>query len=126
MAGLQLLLAQLAGQVVIAVRLRALLCALRTCRIEGLVVAHIYPCTGIITHDLRALRKSPWSISVILVGNQIAEYALTVATSVIPGDPAQIVRLRASKIIRLGADRSPQLAVQGRQRPARLPEPTFS
>ena len=33
-AGLQLLLAQLAGQVVIAVRLRALLCALRTCRNE--------------------------------------------------------------------------------------------
>jgi hypothetical protein len=31
-AVLQLLLAQLAGQVVIAVRLRALLCALRTCR----------------------------------------------------------------------------------------------
>ena len=30
--GLQLLLAQLARQVVIAVRLRALLCALRTCR----------------------------------------------------------------------------------------------
>ena len=33
-ARLQLLLAQLAGQVVIAVRLRALLCALRTCRNE--------------------------------------------------------------------------------------------
>ena len=27
-------------------------------RIEGVVVAHIYPCIGILTHDLPALRKS--------------------------------------------------------------------
>jgi hypothetical protein len=38
--------------------LRALLGALRTCRIEGVVVAHIYPCIGILAHDLPAMRKS--------------------------------------------------------------------
>ena len=37
--------------------LRALLGALRTCRNEGVVVAHIYPCIGILTHDLPALRE---------------------------------------------------------------------
>jgi hypothetical protein len=26
-------------------------------RIEGVVVAHIYPCIGILTHDLSALRE---------------------------------------------------------------------
>jgi hypothetical protein len=26
--------------------------------IEGIVVAHIYPCIGILAHDLPALRKS--------------------------------------------------------------------
>jgi hypothetical protein len=30
----------------------------RTYRIEGVVVAHIYPCIGILTHDLPALRES--------------------------------------------------------------------
>jgi hypothetical protein len=37
--------------------LRALPGALPTYRIEGVVVAHIYPCIGILTHDLPALRE---------------------------------------------------------------------
>jgi len=27
-------------------------------RIEGFVVAHVYPCIGILTHDLPALRRA--------------------------------------------------------------------
>jgi hypothetical protein len=30
----------------------------RICRVAGVVVAHIYPCIGILIHDLSALRKS--------------------------------------------------------------------
>ena len=49
-AGLQPLMAQPAGQVVIAVRLRALLCALRReCRNEGVTDTHIYTPNSIIT-----------------------------------------------------------------------------
>ena len=29
----------------------------RTCRIAGVVVAHIYPCIGMLAHDLPALRE---------------------------------------------------------------------
>ena len=34
----------------------------RICRIEGVVVAHIYPCIGIPTHALPPCRRSPWSL----------------------------------------------------------------
>ena len=35
---------------------------LPSCRIEGVVVAHIYPCIGILTHDLPSCGSPPWSI----------------------------------------------------------------
>jgi hypothetical protein len=41
-------------------------------RIQGVVVAHIYPCVGILAHDLPALREPRRGVSsIVLVGNQI-------------------------------------------------------
>ena len=56
---LQLLLARLAGQVVIAVRLRALLCALRTCRIAGVTSPYTFApiCTSL---TAAAIANSAW------------------------------------------------------------------
>jgi hypothetical protein len=51
LAGLQLLMAQPAGQVVIAVRLRALPGVLRTCRIAGVACARNYAQLCITFHD---------------------------------------------------------------------------
>src|SRR5262249_10190343 len=46
----------------------------RLCRIEGVVVAHIYPCIGILTYALPALWASAVeSFPIIPVGNQIAD-----------------------------------------------------
>lgn len=53
------------------IRLQTLLGASRSCRNEGVVVAHIYPRIGILTHALPALWGARRGVfSIVLIGNQ--------------------------------------------------------
>jgi len=63
-------------------------CFIRICRIEGVVVAHIYPCIGILTHDLLALQEPAVEYFLSFgIGNQIAE-AVRAQTGLIVWDIA--------------------------------------
>lgn len=74
-AGLQPLMAQPAGQVVIAVRLRALLCALRTCRNEDVAGPYTYA-LACIPLTVAAIVNS--ALSLLSWARRIADFALVV------------------------------------------------
>jgi len=73
-----------------ATRVSARLTDVRLCRNECFIRAHMYTRTGILTHTSRPCRRSSCSLSIVLVGNQIADSVRLAASWGRDGCGAQI------------------------------------
>ena len=62
------------------------------CRIEGVVHAHIYPRTGIISHVLDPVGDRRAAFSIVLVGNKTCRIFVGCGNGAMPQAPRQIVQ----------------------------------